>query len=365
MSCLLTVSTKAEQVSLQSAPPVVVRTTPVAGGTDVDPSLSEIKVTFSKAMQDGSWSWSTWGEENYPEGAGDPRYLADGRTCVLPVKLQPDKFYAIWLNSDKFHNFKDKSGRPAVPYLLSFRTAKAGAGAGAGAGGRSSGGAGAGMGGAAGRTSGSGPDSMLNDQQRLVLAWTDRQFASFFDARKLSSGSAQDRADLEAKSLGALEGPHNRDYYQAIGNLAALRSQKAVQALVGIAADHAEKDCRDRWMAIRALGLIGDKQVTPALIPLVYHGNLNTRWWAQISLVRLTGQNFGSDWEAWAKWWNDQNGQPPVKSGIVRWWSEQPEPEKLAETLAASDRKFLQDITPKALAGESSAESEATSPARQ
>ena len=30
-----------------------------AGVTDVDPVTTEIRVTFSKEMQDGSWSWST------------------------------------------------------------------------------------------------------------------------------------------------------------------------------------------------------------------------------------------------------------------------------------------------------------------
>ena len=111
------------EISLESAPPVVVKTVPVAGATDVDPTLTEIKVTYSKAMQDGSWSWSTWGEGTFPETSGQPRYLPDGRTGVLPVKLEPGKFYATWLNSDKFKNFTDTAGRPAVPYLLTFRTA--------------------------------------------------------------------------------------------------------------------------------------------------------------------------------------------------------------------------------------------------
>jgi RNA polymerase sigma-70 factor (ECF subfamily) len=113
-----------DEVSLATAPPVVVRTGPVAGSTDVDPALTEIRVTYSKTMQDGSWSWSTWGEENFPKTTGAPRYLDDKRTCVLPVKLEPEKFYATWLNSENFGNFKDADGRSAVPYLLTFRTGK-------------------------------------------------------------------------------------------------------------------------------------------------------------------------------------------------------------------------------------------------
>ena len=111
-----------EKISLESAPPVVVRTVPMAGGAGVDPALTEIRVTYSKPMQDGSWSWSIWNEENYPETIGKPRYLSDGCTCVLPVNLKPDKFYASWLNNDKSKNFTDTNGKPAVPYLLTFRT---------------------------------------------------------------------------------------------------------------------------------------------------------------------------------------------------------------------------------------------------
>jgi hypothetical protein len=97
-------------------------------------------------------------------------------------------------------------------------------------------------------------------------------------------------------------------------------------------------------MAIRALGIIGDQDSLAELIHLVYHGNVNTRWWAQISLVRLTGQNFAKDWNAWGQWWNDQNGRPPYKPEIIRWWNGQPEPDKLAESLDESDRKFLDGL---------------------
>ena len=99
----------AQPVTLASAPPVVVKTVPVAGATEVDPALTEIRVTFSKAMQDESWSWSTWGEENFPQLVGKPRYWPDGRTCVATVKLQPGKFYAIWLNTDRIESSRMKT----------------------------------------------------------------------------------------------------------------------------------------------------------------------------------------------------------------------------------------------------------------
>ena len=109
---------RAQDMTLETAPPVVVKTVPEAGTKDVDPAATEIKVTFSKDMQDHSWSWSTAWKDSTPQSGGAPKYLDDKRTCVLPVKLESGKVYGFWLNSEKFHNFKDSSGHPAVPYLL-------------------------------------------------------------------------------------------------------------------------------------------------------------------------------------------------------------------------------------------------------
>jgi len=39
-----------DEVTLESAAPVVVKTAPEAGTADVDPGLTEIKITFSKAV---------------------------------------------------------------------------------------------------------------------------------------------------------------------------------------------------------------------------------------------------------------------------------------------------------------------------
>ncbi len=111
-----------DDVTLDNAPPVVVKTNPEAGATDVDPALSEIRVTFSKKMLDKSWSWSTASKNTFPKVTGEIHYLDDGRTCVLPVKLEAGKTYATWVNSGRFVNFKDRDRRPAVPYLLVFET---------------------------------------------------------------------------------------------------------------------------------------------------------------------------------------------------------------------------------------------------
>ena len=118
----LAVWAQTQKLSLKMVAPVVVKTVPEAGSTGVDPATTEIHVTFSKPMQDGSWSWV--GKEYLPEIVGQPRYLADGRTCVLTVKLEAGRTYAIGINSQSHGNFKDRQGRAAMPYLLAFETKK-------------------------------------------------------------------------------------------------------------------------------------------------------------------------------------------------------------------------------------------------
>jgi serine/threonine protein kinase len=107
---------------LSAQPPVVVETYPVSGTSDVEPGEMEIRVRFNRPMLDGSWSWSPAWKNSAPEFIGNPHYDNDGRTWVVKVKLEPGKTYAFWLNSDKYLNFKDATGRPAVPYLLIFQT---------------------------------------------------------------------------------------------------------------------------------------------------------------------------------------------------------------------------------------------------
>ena len=107
---------------IDSAPPVVVKTMPEAGAKKVPPGEYVIKVTFSKKMQDRSWSWSTAWADSTPKMIGAPRYESDHKTCLLKVTLEANKTYGYWLNSQNFQNFKDSQGRPAVPYLLVFKT---------------------------------------------------------------------------------------------------------------------------------------------------------------------------------------------------------------------------------------------------
>ena len=104
-------------------PPVVVRTFPAAGDQNVDPSLTQIRVTFSKDMLTHEmWSWVLASPAPFPKIAGEVHYLKDKRTCVLPVSLEPGKTYGMWINSQEHTSFRDTHQNPAVPYLLTFKT---------------------------------------------------------------------------------------------------------------------------------------------------------------------------------------------------------------------------------------------------
>ena len=121
----LTVFADTGEISVKCLPPSVIKTSPTAGATDVSPDLKEITVTFSKEMTDQSWSACHVRQQNFPEIAGKIHYQSDKKTCVLPVKLEPGKTYAIWFNMGaKYGNFKDTDGNPSVPYLLVFETKK-------------------------------------------------------------------------------------------------------------------------------------------------------------------------------------------------------------------------------------------------
>jgi len=111
-------------LAVGSAPPVVIRTVPESGASGIDSSTSELRVTFSKTMKPGAWSWNKGPEGTFPKLTGQPRYEKDGRTCVLPISLLPGKTYAVWINSPSSGNFQDEAGRRAIPYLVIFATRK-------------------------------------------------------------------------------------------------------------------------------------------------------------------------------------------------------------------------------------------------
>ena len=119
------VAINAQEISVKTMPPSVVKTVPQAGDAAVDPSLKEISVTFSKDMlTDRMWAVCQISNETFPKTGKNIHYLKDKRTCVVPVTLEPNKTYVLWFNRGKFNSFRDTANNPAVPYLLVFKTKK-------------------------------------------------------------------------------------------------------------------------------------------------------------------------------------------------------------------------------------------------
>ena len=115
----------AEPVTIETLPPVVVKSVPESGAEAVDPDTKEIRVTFSKEMIiKKMWSLVTVSPESFPKIGGQMKYLSDKRTFVAPVKLEAGRTYALWINQGRFIGFRDTDNHPAVPYLLVFRTNK-------------------------------------------------------------------------------------------------------------------------------------------------------------------------------------------------------------------------------------------------
>lgn len=114
----------ANQLTLKDINPVVISSSPIAGTTTVDPSTTEITVTFSSNMMTNKmWSVVKLNNGNFPQVTGDVYFKDDSRTFVIPVKLKANTVYAFSINADNKKGFKGVSGKPAQPYIISFKTA--------------------------------------------------------------------------------------------------------------------------------------------------------------------------------------------------------------------------------------------------
>ncbi|OVE81607.1 hypothetical protein BVY03_03125 [bacterium K02(2017)] len=119
---MLTVLNLTACIENDTQPPQVIQTTPKNGSTDVDPSLTKISVTFNESMKDGNWSWAYTTKNQFPEMTGQPTYSNNFTKNTLPVKLEANKTYEIWINSQTQTNFKDQAGNTAIPFKWVFKT---------------------------------------------------------------------------------------------------------------------------------------------------------------------------------------------------------------------------------------------------
>jgi hypothetical protein len=137
----------------------------------------------------------------------------------------------------------------------------------------------------------------------------------------LSADARAEKVAYLAKLLD--EGEYGRHLCKGLAEAGALADKALLPGLIKVAAYHRDDrdyDCRPKWMAVAALGRVGDESAVPTLVRLVDHGNMNTRMWARASLVRITGQAFGDDKQAWADWWNGAGKEPKLGPEDVKPW---------------------------------------------
>ncbi len=112
---------RAQAADGAQGPPRIISTSPEVGATEVDPSLTEITVTFDRDMGEGM-SWTGGGSE-YPKSPdGQRAHWRDKRTCVLPVKLYAAQYYRVGINSPSFHGFQSAEGVAVSPSVIYFTT---------------------------------------------------------------------------------------------------------------------------------------------------------------------------------------------------------------------------------------------------
>ncbi|MCD4830640.1 MAG: M48 family metalloprotease [Anaerohalosphaeraceae bacterium] len=146
----------------------------------------------------------------------------------------------------------------------------------------------------------------LSDDLQAFDKWSMDKFKNYFDCSQYENLLGNKLIEMEEKWIRQLSTGKADDYNKAINCLGAIKSKKALPFISTIAFGRKQKGNRPRWMATRALGLIGDESVIPDLIHLMYHYNQNTRIYARISLIRLTGQDLGDNWRKWGAWYKNK-----------------------------------------------------------
>jgi hypothetical protein len=104
--------------------PFVIESSPRDGDSGVSAELAHITATFSEEMDLGGWSWVTEVDYSAPSITGIPFYI-DTTTTVLPVRLEPNTSYAIWLNSPEdaeLRKFMSLDGVSARAHRIAFTT---------------------------------------------------------------------------------------------------------------------------------------------------------------------------------------------------------------------------------------------------
>jgi hypothetical protein len=103
------------------ANPRVVATTPASGAIRVDPSTTEVSVTFNEPMSGMGMAIVRSKNGDYPE-TGEISWSDDMTILTIGVKLEPNKNYAMWFNYGRAQGLRNEKGLVSVPFELAFST---------------------------------------------------------------------------------------------------------------------------------------------------------------------------------------------------------------------------------------------------
>ena len=113
-------ATRQESLGANPNAPRIVLMEPANGAKDVDPNITELRVTFDQPMA-GSYAWCTNGKD-FPETRKGTHWTKDRLTCVLHVELKPESHYQLILNGGNNTGFQTQSGIPLESVFYSFST---------------------------------------------------------------------------------------------------------------------------------------------------------------------------------------------------------------------------------------------------
>lgn len=143
----------------------------------------------------------------------------------------------------------------------------------------------------------------LLDEQTLAELTRHEQFsARWFKVEEAYEAASENEKEEMIKQWMADATSNNPEKAiiatAALGNVAA---RESVDLLISTG-QRPKWGNRQRWMAVRALGRIGDMAAVPLLINLLDHYNSDTRLYAKVALAEITGIYFGDSKEKWSDW---------------------------------------------------------------
>ena len=111
-----------KQRELQENTPKIVKITPGNEATDIDPGVNAILVTFDRPMRDGCWSVVQVNPAFCPKITGKIHYDSTRTQLTIPVKLEPNHSYLLFLNLGSYNSFMSEQKYRLMDYRYTFRT---------------------------------------------------------------------------------------------------------------------------------------------------------------------------------------------------------------------------------------------------